>query len=136
MARDTLPPNCSDPNLTQWQRLYCFRAVPPDSAQKRATLQALDAIAARGAECAAIAQKGRELLASGQIQFFVPLEGDAGGYGHRNTGIQLNEASVRLYGTVGSSFEATLVHEIDHVLGFHDHIDAAGLQTPHMAQCG
>lgn len=136
MARDTLPPDCSSITLTQWQHLYCFRASAPDSAQRRATLQALDAIAARGSQCAAIAETGRDLLAGGQIRFFAWQEGDAGAYGHRNTGIQINDGTVRLYGTPGSDYEGTLVHEIDHVLGFVDHIDDAGQLTPNMAQCG
>lgn len=135
MVRDTVPPDCSAANLSQWQALVCFRALPPDSVQTRATLQALDEIAKRGEECAAIAQQGRDLLAAGRLSFFVWQEGDAGGYGHRNTGIQLDEAGARLYGTFGSNFEETLVHEIDHVLGY-EHIDNAGLETPHTAQCG
>ena len=135
MARDTLPPDCSATSLSQWQELYCYRALPPDSAQTRATLQALDAIATRGEECAQVAQKGRDLLASGQITFFVWKQGDAGGYGHRNTGIQLEEAYARLYGTTGSTFERALVHEVDHALG-SGHVDLAGLETPHTAQCG
>lgn len=136
LARDTIPPDCAAAELDQWQELYCFRAFPPDSAQTRATLQALDAIATRGEVCAAIAQTGRELLASGRITFFVGQEGDAGGYGHRNTDIQLDESFPRLYGTAGSSFERILVHEIDHFRGFLGHIDSAGLETPNMAQCG
>lgn len=135
MSRDTIPPDCSAGDLSQWQELYCFRALPPDTAQTRATLQALDAIATRGEACAAIAQKGRELLATGQITFFIWQEGDSGGYGHRNTGIQLNRDSARLYGTSGSTFEHLLVHEIDHVLGF-GHLDSQPTETPHTSQCG
>jgi hypothetical protein len=136
MARDTIPPDCSADDLDHWEQLYCFRALPPDSAQTRATLQALDQIAQRGDACAVVAERGRELLARGQIGFFVWQQGDSGGYGHRNTGIQLDEALVRFYGTQGSIFERTLVHEIDHVLGFLGHIDSGGTETPHTAQCG
>ena len=136
METDTIPPeDCSAANLTHWAKLFCFRAFPPDSAQRAVTLQALDAIALRGPECAAIAQKGRELLASGWITFFVWQEGDPAAYGNPNTGIQLDEAFARLYSTGGSNFERTLVHEIDHVLRL-GHIDAAQLETPHTAQCG
>lgn len=136
LARDTVPPDCSAAELDQWQRLYCFRASPPDSVQKAATLQALDQIAQRGDACAVIAEKGRELLARGGITFFTWQDGDAGGYGHRNTGIQLDKALVTFYGTPGSIFERTLVHEIDHVLGYLGHTDAAGVETVHTAQCG
>jgi hypothetical protein len=129
------PPDCSAAFLNRWQDLYCNRRQEPDSAQVRATLQALDQIATRGEECAAIAQRGRDLLATGQITFFVWQEGGSGGYGHRNTGIQLDEGYARHYGTQGSRFERVLVHEIDHYLG-HGHIDSSGLETPHTAQCG
>jgi hypothetical protein len=136
MVRDTIPPDCSAPDLSQWEELYCFRRMAPDSAQRRATLQALDQIAQRGDVCAEIAETGRGLLASGRITFFVWQQGDAAGYGHRNTDIQLNSDSARLYGTPGSTFEHILVHEIDHFRGFLGHIDAAGYETPNTAQCG
>lgn len=135
MVRDTIPPDCAAPDLSHWQRLYCFRAAPPDSAQVRATLQALDRIAMRGEECAQVAREGRALLLSGRITFFVWQQGDTGGYGHRNTGIQLDEALARLHGTPGSIFEEVLVHEIDHVLGL-GHLDSFSLETPHSARCG
>jgi hypothetical protein len=95
----------------------------------------MDRIASRGPTCAAIAQKGRELLAAGQITFFVWQEGNAGGYGHRNTGIQIEAAYPQLYDEPNSSFEKVLVHEIEHVLGF-GHVDNAGLHTPHCELCG
>jgi hypothetical protein len=136
MARDTIPPDCSAADLDHWQQLYCFRATLPDSVQTRTTLQALDRIAERGDACVMVAELGRDLLARGKIQFFVWQEGDSGGYGHRNTGIQLDEALVRFYNTTGSILEHNLVHEIDHILGFLGHLDAAGAETPHTAQCG
>lgn len=136
MARDTLPPtDCYAPDLSHWEELYCFRRTQPDSSQLRKTRQALDNIAARGGACLLVAQTGRELLAAGQITFYVAQEGDTGGYGHRNTGIQLDAAYAQWYDHPDSGYEKALVHEIDHVLGF-DHIDAAKLETPHSVQCG
>lgn len=70
------------------------------------------------------------------LLFALGLSADAGGYGHRNTGIQLNKALVTFYGSPGSIFERTLVHEIDHLLGYLGHTDAAGVETVHTAQCG
>jgi hypothetical protein len=135
LQRDTIPPaDCQDPDNSQWEKVYC-RALPPDANQMQKTLQALDEISRRGEECVLVAQRGRELLAAGQIRFFDWREGEAGGYGHRNTGIQLDSNYPTLYGTEGSGFERVLVHEIDHVLGY-GHTDSAGLDTPHTAQCG
>lgn len=134
MDRDTIPPSdCLDPTNTEWEQVYC-RSAQPDSSQMRKTRQALDQIAARGGECAVVAQKGRELLATGRITFFVGQDGDAGGYGHRNTGIQIDSSYPEWYDYPGSGFEKVLVHEIDHVLGLN-HTDAAGFETPHTAQC-
>jgi hypothetical protein len=136
MDRDTVPPeDCSASALSQWERLYCFRAVAPDTAQRRITSLALDRVAQRGGDCLLIAQRGRELLAAGQIRFFEWQEGDAGGYGHRNTGIQLDADYARLYTPEAPYFERVLVHEIDHVLGY-SHLEGQPLETPHTALCG
>lgn len=135
---DTIPPaDCADPNNTEWQKLYC-RSFLPNSQQTTNTQRALDRIAERGPECALIAQKGRELLASGDIRFFVWQEGDPGGYGHRNSGVQIDVDLVNHWDPVGNpygGYEKMLVHEIDHVLGY-DHLDATKTSTPHTALCG
>lgn len=137
MERDTIPPNnCDDPNNTPWQDLYC-RTLEPTPLQVQKLYQALDRIAARGPECAVVVQTGRDLLARGEIRFFVGQPGDAGGYGHPNTGIQLEVGLVTYYdpSDPGSLFEHHLVHEIDHVLRL-GHVDPANLETPHTAACG
>jgi len=125
MDRDTIPPaDCFDPNNDRWEKVYC-RATLPDTSQLRKTHQALNRITERGEACAILAQKGRELLASGQITFFAPEGTDAGGYGHRNTGIQLDAGFPAYYDYPDSRFEKVLVHEIDHVLGGN----TSGLKT-------
>lgn len=137
MHRDTIPPaDCANPDNTAWQKLYC-RSTLPDAAEQEKLLQALDRIAARGSECAALAQIGRDLIARGGIKVFIWQSGDAGAYGHPNTGIQLDADLIRLYDPIhspGGSLEHHLVHEIDHVIRL-GHIDAAELETPHTAAC-
>jgi hypothetical protein len=134
--RDTIPPSdCSDPNNTHWEKLYCRSTV--DSTQASKTRQALDRIGTRGAECAALAQKGRDMLAAGQLLFFTWTEGDAAGYGHPNTGIQIAAQMVAHYDPLqpDQDLEHTLVHELDHVFR-RDHVDSAGMETPNTALCG
>jgi hypothetical protein len=136
MQRDTIPPSdCFAPTLTQWEHAYCRSTT--DSTQARKTLQALDRIEIRGPECAELAQKGREMLAAGELRFFEWIEGDAAGYGHPNTGIQIAAGIVTRYDPLqpDPDFENVLVHELDHVFR-RDHIDAGGDNTPNTALCG
>jgi hypothetical protein len=136
MARDTIPPDdCFDPDNTAWEKLYCRSAI--DTTQARKTRQALDRIAQRGSECAVLAQKGREMIDSGEIRFFLWTEGDDAGYGHPNTGIQIAAQMVARYDPLqpDQDFEHVLVHELDHVFR-RNHIDSSGWNTPNTALCG
>lgn len=136
MLRDTIPPSsCVDPSNTHWQQLFCRSSV--DSAQAAKTRQALDRIAARGAECAVLAQKGREMLANGELRFFVWMQGDDAGYGHPNTGIQIAAQVLARYDPLqpDQDFEHVLVHELDHVFR-RDHLEGDTWNTPSTAQCG
>lgn len=135
MARDTIPPDCRASDLTVWQEVYCTSTIDADQARK--TQQALDRIAQRGAECALIAQRGRELLAAGEIRFYLWTNERATGYGHANTGIQLAEQLLDRYDPLApdQDFEHVLVHELDHVFR-RDHIDGDGWNTPSTALCG
>jgi hypothetical protein len=135
MQRDTIPPDdCLDPNNTTWQQLYCRSAI--DTTQARKTSQALDRIAARGAECAILAQKGREMLAAGEILFFIWTVGYDAGYGHPNTDIQIAAGMVARYDPLQQDpdFEHVLVHELDHMFR-REHIDSSGWDTPNTALC-
>jgi hypothetical protein len=138
LQRDTIPPDdCADPNNTQWERVYC-RSTLPDSTQLAKTEAALSKIEQRGEVCATLAQTGRALLASGKIRFYVYQAGDATGYGHPNTDIQIVQDVIARYNPAlpAQDFEHILVHEIDHVLRL-EHIDPpTNWHTPHTAQCG
>jgi hypothetical protein len=136
MMRDTIPPSdCAAPTNTHWQQIYCRSSI--DSEQASKTRQALDRIAARGAECAVLAQKGREMLAAGAIRFYSWTKGDEAAYGHPNTDIQIGAQIVGRYdpSQPDQDFEHILVHELDHMFR-RDHIEGQTWHTPNTALCG
>lgn len=133
---DTLP-DCSLAQSRPWQAAYC-RATAPTDGRLQKTQDALARIAQRGPDCATIAQKGSELLASGELRYYTWTQGDAGGWGRPDFGAMLADFWADNYATVispdGRNLDQVLAHEVEHTMGLQ-HIDAGGYETPHSHLC-
>lgn len=116
------------------KKAWCASS-PPTGERLQVTNTALDNIEQRGNECAAIAQKGRQLLQNYGLRYYPGSASSEGGWGGPQTGALLDEGWLYFVngqeGTVvdtdGSklkvNLEFTLVHEIEHALGDLEHVD-------------
>ena len=128
------PPDCSKPETLTlaWEKAYC-RAMSPEGERLRRTTAGLNAIAAKGGECASIAATGQSLLENGSLRYFTAVEGDKGGWGAPSIGVLLGVGWVDNFGNEGNPnydvFLRLLVHEVEHTMGRPHLTDAAGAET-------
>lgn len=133
---DTIP-DCTQSQTQTWALAYC-RAGPPEGTRLSWTEKAFDRISTRGAECANIAAFGRDLLASGRLQFYEWQEqdGSIGGWGSTEIGVLLADFWIDDFGDPAGrsqpSFDNKLVHEIEHAMG-RGHVEPN--QTPNSLAC-
>lgn len=133
---DTVP-NCAVAQTRPWARAYC-RSTMPNAAREAAIRAALTRMEQRGEQCAQLAARGRELLNSGRLRTFAPVDGDHGGWGNPNIGVILAEYWIDQYASTASpdnrNLDHTLAHELDHTFG-RMHTDFTGYETANSRAC-
>ncbi len=139
-TNDYAEPDCSEPQTTNYGAAFC-RAADPEITGPRwtKTEEALMRIYARGGACAEIASRGMSLLQLGQIRYYAPAPGDAGGYADLDTGVLLSDYWVDKYATSRTgetpprNLDQVLAHEIDHMNGLGHLADLK--ETPNSRVC-
>ncbi|GAA5521641.1 hypothetical protein Asal01_01584 [Fodinibius salicampi] len=147
---DTTDINCNNSDLKDWEEAWCMSSVPGGEYLSK-TNNALDNIEQRGSDCAAIAQKGKQLLNEYGLRYYPGGNFSFGGRGHPSMGVLLDELWLNYYGDntvkmtdvdgseIKVNLEYGLVHEIEHAMGKNHIILPNGqeseLITLHAIEC-